>query len=182
MAFPVVAKILADDIAHKSEVGGVRVGVKNIPELEQVLQEIHISVRSALPNAAADQFLIQAQESGISEVLLGYRLDPEVGPIVILGSGGVMAEVLDDVAIGIAPMNSVQARDLIDQVKGLALIKGYRGQPKGDVDALAQAIVAISNLAIAEGAKVTEAEINPLLVKRAGQGVVALDGLVICHP
>jgi acyl-CoA synthetase (NDP forming) len=182
MAFPVVAKILADDIAHKSEVGGVRVGVKNIPELEQILQEIHISVRSALPNAAADQFLIQVQESGISEVLLGYRLDPEVGPIVILGSGGVMAEVLDDVAIGIAPMNSVQARDLIDQVKGLALIKGYRGQPKGDVDALAQAIVAISNLAIAEGAKVTEAEINPLLVKRAGQGVVALDGLVICHP
>ena len=94
----------------------------------------------------------------------------------------VMAEVLDDVAIGIAPMNNDQARDLIDQVKGLALIKGYREQPKGDVEALVKVVVAISNLAIAEGAKVTEAEINPLLVKHAGQGVVALDGLVICQP
>ena len=70
----------------------------------------------------------------------------------------------------------------INQVKGLAIIQGYRGQPKGDVDALVHAIVAISKLAIADGAKVTEAEINPLLVKRVGQGVVALDGLVICGP
>ena len=180
--FPVVAKILADDIAHKSEVGGVRIDIKEVAELVQVLKEIHASVKAALPNADADQFLIQTQETGIAEVLLGYRLDPEVGPIVILGSGGVMAEVLDDVAIGMAPMNSNQALDLITQVKGLTLIQGYRGQPKGDVGALVKAIVAISDLAIAEGAQVTEAEINPLLVKLDGQGVVALDGLVVCRP
>jgi succinyl-CoA synthetase beta subunit len=180
--FPVVAKILADDIAHKSEVGGVRIDIKEVAELVRVLKEIHTSVKAALPNADADQFLIQTQETGIAEVLLGYRLDPEVGPIVILGSGGVMAEVLDDVAIGMAPMNSNQALDLITQVKGLTLIQGYRGQPKGDVGALVKAIVAISDLAIAEGAQVTEAEINPLLVKLDGQGVVALDGLVVCRP
>ena len=180
--FPVVAKILADDIAHKSEVGGVRIDIKEVAELVQVLKEIHASVKAALPNADADQFLIQTQETGIAEVLLGYRLDPEVGPIVILGSGGVMAEVLDDVAVGMAPMNSNQALDLITQVKGLTLIQGYRGQPKGDVGALVKAIVAISDLAISEGAQVTEAEINPLLVKLDGQGVVALDGLVVCRP
>ncbi|MFB0992672.1 MAG: acetate--CoA ligase family protein, partial [Rhodospirillales bacterium] len=75
-----------------------------------------------------------------------------------------------------------QALDLIPQVKGLTLSQGYRGQPKGDVGALVKAIVAISDLAIAEGAQVTEAEINPLLVKLDGQGVVALDGLVVCRP
>ena len=181
MTFPVVAKVLSDEIAHKSEVGGVRVGISDVADLEIALKEIRTSVRAALPMAEVDKFLIQAQESGVAEVLLGYRDDPEVGPVVILGSGGVMAEVLDDVAIGMAPMDLAQAHELIDQVKGLALLNGYRGLPKGDVEALAQAIVDISSLAATEGARIIEAEINPLLVKSEGQGVVALDGLVHCQ-
>ena len=181
MTYPVVAKILSDEIAHKSDIGGVRVGISDAGALELALNEIRASMRAALPDTHVDKFLIQSQETGMTEVLLGFRDDPEVGPVVILGSGGVMAEILDDVAIGIAPLDNAQAHELIDQVKGLALIKGYRGGPKGDIEALAQAIVDISRLAATEGGRIAEAEINPLLIKPQGQGVVALDGLVRCR-
>ncbi len=181
VAYPVVAKILSDEIAHKSDLGGVRVGLADRQELETALNDIRASVMTARPDVAADRFLVQSMETGLAEVLLGYRHDPEVGPIVILGSGGVLAELLDDVAIGIAPLDLKQAYDLISKVKGLALITGYRGAPKGDVAALAQAIVDISKLAVTEGAQIQEAEINPLLIKGEGLGVMALDGLVRCR-
>lgn len=181
ISYPVVAKILSEEIAHKSDMGGVRVGIANKQELEKALSEIKTSVNSYLPDVSAERFLIQSMESGLAEVLLGFRHDPEVGPIVILGSGGVLAELLDDVAIGIAPMDLEQAYDLISEVKGLALLKGYRGAPKGDVAALADAIVHISKLAVTEGGQIDEAEINPLLIKTEGLGVVALDGLVRCR-
>ncbi|NQW01693.1 MAG: acetate--CoA ligase family protein [Rhodospirillales bacterium] len=178
LSFPVVAKILSDAIAHKSEVGGVRVGLANGAALAEALTAITTSVRAKYPDLGADRFLIQTMETGIAEVLLGYRRDPEVGPVVILGAGGLLAEILDDVAIAVAPLNLTQAMDLIARVKGLALLQGYRGQPRGDVDALARAIVAISHLAAAGAEHIAEAEINPLLVKAEGEGVVALDGLV----
>ena len=118
-------------------------------------------------------------ERGLAEVLLGYRVDSLVGPTVVLGAGGVLSEIYGDVAIRIAPVSVETAREMIDEVDGLAPIRGYRGMPKGDLDALADAIVAVSNLARLEGSRVSEAEINPLLVKPEGEGVVAVDGLIV---
>jgi acyl-CoA synthetase (NDP forming) len=121
-------------------------------------------------------------ESGLAEVILGFRRDPEVGPVVVLGIGGVLAEVYKDIAVRVAPVGIEDARLMIEQVKGLAVVRGYRGLPLGDTEALAQAVVSLSQLADESAAQISEAEINPLLVLPEGSGVVAVDGLVISSP
>jgi len=118
-------------------------------------------------------------ERGLAEVILGYRRDPLVGPTVTVGLGGVLAEIYKDAATRLAPVDEAEARQMIAEVKGLATIRGYRNLPRGDVTALARAIAALSQLAHETFAEVAEAEINPLLVKRDGEGVVAVDGLVL---
>jgi len=117
-------------------------------------------------------------ESGLAEVIVGYRRDPEVGPVVMLGAGGIAAELRRSFCVRIAPVSLEEAAAMIEEVRDLALLRGYRGLPRGDGAALARAIRALSLLASLEGRKVSEAEINPLIVKAEGQGVVAVDGLV----
>jgi hypothetical protein len=118
-------------------------------------------------------------ERGLAEVILGFRRDPLVGPTITVGLGGVLAEIYKDAATRLAPVDEAEARQMIGEVKGLATIRGYRNLPLGDVTALAKAIAAFSTLAHKAFADVAEAEINPLLVKRDGDGVVAVDGLVV---
>ena len=120
-------------------------------------------------------------EKGLAEVILGFRRDPQVGPVVVLGAGGVLAEIYKDIAIRIAPVSLATAQAMIEEVRGLAVIRGYRGLPQGDCAALAAAVVAMSQLAALDGRTVNEAEINPLIVKPEGQGVVAVDGLIVFH-
>jgi hypothetical protein len=120
--------------------------------------------------------LVQEMQSGLAEAIVGYRDDPVVGPLVLVGAGGVLAELYRDYALRIAPVSETEAAEMIEQVKGLAPIRGYRNLPRGDVKALAQAVSALSRLALAKGRPVREAEINPLIVK--ADGVVAVDALV----
>jgi hypothetical protein len=122
---------------------------------------------------------VQKMERGLAEVILGFRRDPLVGPTVTVGLGGVLAEIYTDASTRLAPVDELEALQMIEEVKGLATIRGYRNLPRGDVAALARAIAAFSSLAHPAFADVVEAEINPLLVKREGEGVVAVDGLVV---
>jgi acyl-CoA synthetase (NDP forming) len=110
------------------------------------------------------------------ELILGYRNDALVGPTVILGAGGITAEISPDFSIRVAPVTLAQAHEMIEEVRITKLIKGFRGLPKGDCDALAQAVVNFSSLAAVTGVNVLEAEINPLFVQQ--NGVIAVDGLV----
>ena len=112
--------------------------------------------------------------AGLGEVLIGYRLDRDVGPIVMLAAGGLLTEIQRDRALRLAPIDLVEARAMIGEVRGLQALAGYRGRPAGDLDALAQAIVKLSRLA--DEVTVIEAEINPLIV--CSKGVVAVDALV----
>ena len=176
LVYPVVVKVLSADIAHKTEVGGVIAGVEDAEGVRQACARILASVRRARPDAAIAGLQVQRMVRGLAEVLLGYRLDPTVGPLVTLGAGGILAELHRDISIRMAPVGLAEARGMIEEVRGLAPIRGYRNLPEGDVEALAQAVVAFSRLA-ALGA-VSEAEINPLLVREAGRGVVAVDALV----
>jgi len=121
---------------------------------------------------------VQRMEKGLAEIILGYKHDPQVGPVVVLGVGGVLAEIYRDFAVRLAPVTEDEAARMIEQVKGLAVIRGYRGLPRGDTAALARAVAAFSQLAHLEP-RVAEAEINPLLVRAEGQGVVAVDGLLV---
>jgi len=177
---PVALKILSADIAHKTEAGGVALGLPDGQTAAVAAREIEKRVKAHMPNARLEGFLVQKMErGGLAEVILGFRRDPLVGPTITVGLGGVLAEIYKDAATRLAPVDESEARQMIEEVKGLATIRGYRNLPRGDVDALARAIAAFSALAHEAFADIAEAEINPLLVKADGQGVVAVDGLVI---
>ncbi len=175
--FPVVAKILSPDIAHKTDAGGVVLNVSDASALKQAARDILARVGQKHPNATIDGILVQKMEKGLAEIILGFKRDPQVGPVVVLGIGGVLAEIYKDFAARLAPVSVEDAAKMIEQVKGLAPIRGYRGMPKGDCMALAKTVSAFSQLACMDS--VAEAEINPLIVKREGEGVVAVDGLVV---
>jgi acyl-CoA synthetase (NDP forming) len=176
---PVALKILSADIPHKTEAGGVALGLPDGQTAALAAREMEKRVKAHSPQAKLDGFLIQKMERGLAEVILGFRRDPLVGPTVTVGLGGVLAEIYKDAATRLAPVDEAEAREMIDEVKGLATIRGYRNMPRGDVAALARAIAAFSSLAHRAFEDVSEAEINPLLVKRDGEGVVAVDGLVL---
>ena len=176
--FPVVAKILSPDITHKTDAGGVAIGIATPDELKRAAAAILQRVRAKHPGAKVNGVLVQRMEKGLAEVILGYKRDPQVGPVVVLGMGGVLAEIYRDLALRLAPVTEEEAGRMIEEVKGLAVIRGYRGLPRGDAKALARAVSAFSQLAHLER-RVAEAEVNPLIVKPEGEGVVAVDGLLI---
>jgi acyl-CoA synthetase (NDP forming) len=168
--YPVVAKALSETIAHKSDVGGVILNIRDERMLMGAIAQISQATK-------AERVLVQPMISGLGEVLIGYRHDADVGPLVMLAAGGILAEIHRDRSIRLAPVDLAEARAMIGEVAALKALAGYRGRPAGDLDALAQALVALSRLALGDDA-VAEAEVNPLIVRAKGQGVVAVDALV----
>ena len=179
IGFPVVAKVLSPDVLHKTDAGGVALNLADGAALASAAQRILKSVAAKHPDARINGILVQRMERGLAEVILGFRRDPQAGPVVVLGVGGVLAEIYKDFALRLAPVGIDTARAMVEEVRGLAVIRGYRGLPRGDCEALAQAVVAMSQLANLPGRTVSEAEINPLIVKPEGQGIVAVDGLIV---
>ncbi len=179
LTFPVVAKILSADIAHKSDVGGVKVGLADNAALEDAARSLLTEVPERAKGARIDGVIVQEMEKGRGEAIVGFRHDGQVGPVVAVGVGGVLAEVYGDVAVRPAPVDLATAREMVAEVKGFAPLRGFRGLPKGDLDALAQLVASVSLLALAAGVAVQEAEINPVIVRDEGTGVVAVDGLVM---
>ncbi len=166
LPYPVAAKILSAEIAHKTEAGGVILGIANEAEFRDKVTQLKSS-----------EVLVQAMQFGLAEAIIGYRDDPLVGPLALVGAGGVMAEIYRDVVLALAPVSVQEAEEMIARVKGFAVLRGFRGLPRGDLRALAEALAALSRLALIPGRPVAEAEINPMLVKHVG--AVAVDGLVV---
>ena len=177
IAYPVVAKILSPDIAHKTDAGGVALNISDAAALKQAARDILDNVSKKHPTAKINGILVQKMEKGLAEIILGFKRDPQVGPVVVLGIGGVLAEIYKDFASRLAPVSVEDAATMIEQVKGLAPIRGYRGMPRGDCAALAKTVSEFSQLACIDS--IVEAEINPLIVKREGAGVIAVDGLIV---
>ena len=177
LAYPVAAKILSADITHKTDVGGVALGITGPEALRIAATGLIEQVRTARPDACIDGVLVQSMEQGLAEAILGFKHDPVVGPIVVLGAGGILTEIYHDYAVRLAPVSVADAREMIAEVRGLVRIRGFRGAPPGDADSLAHAVHAMSLLACLPNLPVAEAEINPLIIKE--QGVVAVDGLLI---
>ncbi|QFU89870.1 acetate--CoA ligase family protein [Amycolatopsis sp. YIM 10] len=173
--FPVVVKALSDQLAHKSDAGGVVLGVADADELRAAARRIIAEVAERA-GVDVDRVLVQPMVSpGVGEVLVGYRRSPDAGPVVVLSTGGVQAELYGDSAVRLAPVDHATAAEMVDEVTGLAVLKGFRGKPAGDLAALTGTIVAMSELAVREP-EVLEAEANPVLVGHSG--AVALDALV----
>ena len=177
LRYPVALKVLSRDLAHKTEVGGVVLNIADAAALKAAATEMLARVTAKAPGATITGFLVQPMAKGLAEAILGFRRDPESGPVVLVGAGGVMAELHRDTALRCAPVGLDEARAMIAEVKGLKPLAGWRGLPKGDLEALAQAIVAVSRLATV--AEVAEAEINPLIVHAEGQGVTVADAWVV---
>jgi acyl-CoA synthetase (NDP forming) len=162
--YPVAAKRLGVD--HKTETGGVALNVADRAAFEVQCRKLN-----------AKEILVQKMQNGLAEAIVGYRDDPVVGPIVLVGAGGTLAELYADFAIRIAPVTEDEAQEMVAEVKGLAPIRGYRNLPRGDVKALARAVSAFSTISLLKGRPISEAEINPLIV--APGGVAAVDGLIV---
>jgi acetate---CoA ligase (ADP-forming) len=173
--YPVAVKLLSAEIAHKSDIGGVVLGVADGAALLAAIATIRANVAERMPEARVARVLVQPMVSGLSEVLLGYRVDRDVGPLVVVAAGGLLTEIERDRSLRLAPVDLAAAHETIAEVRGLIALTGYRGKPKGDLEALADAIVALSRLA--DDTSVAEAEINPLMVRPAGEGVVAVDAV-----
>ncbi|HEY7238032.1 MAG TPA: acetate--CoA ligase family protein [Burkholderiales bacterium] len=164
IAYPVAVKVL--DAEHKTEAGGVALDISTQSDF-----------RDVVATWGKKAVLVQKMERGLAEAIVGYRDDPVVGPLVLVGAGGTLAELYRDVALAVAPVSAEEAERMIERVKGLAAIRGYRNLPRGDVKALARAVSDFSRLALVPGRPVAEAELNPLIVK--ARGVVAVDARLV---
>jgi acyl-CoA synthetase (NDP forming) len=181
---PVVLKLLSRHILHKSDVGGVAVNVAPA-DVAARLALMKDAVQDAVKDTTAklpDAWLVQEMVSGGTEMLLGLQRDP-LGMVLLLGMGGVTAELLADSVLRLLPeaggLQPAEARAMVHSLKTWPLLNGYRGRPLADVDALVDAIVHFSQLADVLGERLLTAEINPLFVLSAGQGVRAADGVVV---
>lgn len=172
VGFPVAAKLSLAGLTHKTEVDGVRLGLGDEGSLRRAAEDLFAR------GAPGAQVLVQRMAPPGTELVLSCRRDPEYGPLVVLGLGGVWVEVLRAVRVALAPVDSGRARALIDSLPGGAILHGARGRPAADLEALTQAIVALSRLAVDLGSALDTLEINPLIVAPAGGGALAVD--VVC--
>ena len=179
-AGPVVVKILSRDVAHKSEIGGVALGVA-VAEVKPTCRRLAEAFVLHVGHAA-EGFLIQEFVTGGVEMILGLNHDPQLGVVVLLGMGGVAAELYRDTAVRLAPLARTDAEAMLDELKTAALLRGFRGRPRADIPALVEAMMAFSTMAISLGDMLSEAEINPLFVLPQGRGVLAADGVVVVKP
>ena len=177
--FPVVCKIESDDIFHKSDIGGVKLNLRSEADVERAYDEILASVAQKAPAAKRNGVLVQKMLKAGSEVILGVKSDPQFGPMLLLGLGGVFVEVFRDTALYPAPLNKKEAMEMIRSLKSYKLLTGYRGQKPCDLDALADTIVAVADFAAKHKDTLLEMDINPLFVYPEGEGVAVADALIV---
>lgn len=176
LACPVAVKVLSADIAHKTEVGGVMLDISGADAAASAVLEIAHSLSRLAPTARIDGYLLSEMIAGGAEMILGVTSGP-FGPMVMVGSGGVATELMKDVAVRLAPVDLAGARAMIASLRTSPLLAGYRGRPHADVEALARAIVGLSQIAAATPV-IETIEVNPVLVMPDGEGVIALDAVV----
>lgn len=179
LGFPLVLKVVSPDIAHKSDVGGVALNIADAADLRERLARMQARIAESAPNARIDGYSLQAQESGELELIIGARRDAQFGAQVVVGAGGVLVELLKDIAVLPAPVDAASARRAVEGLKVAPLLAAYRGRGALDVDAVVDAIVRLGwlahDLASASPGDDFEIEVNPLKVRLEGQGAVAVD-------
>jgi acyl-CoA synthetase (NDP forming) len=176
IGFPVVLKIVSPDIIHKSDVGGVMVNLKNAKEVRNAYKQILGNVKKQVADARIVGVLVQEMAPASTEVIVGSIKDPQFGPALMFGLGGVFVEVLKDVTFRIAPVNEEEAHEMIEEVKAYPLLKGYRGSPPADINAIVKIILATSKL-VMEHEEIKELDLNPIMVYE--KGAKAVDARII---
>ena len=176
MGYPVVLKVVSPDIAHKSDVGGVKLNLRDRDGVGAAFDEIMVNSKKAEPNATIKGVSVQQMAAQGTEVIVGMTTDPQFGPVMMFGLGGIMVEVLKDVSFRLVPVSDKDAGQMIDEIKGKPILQGVRGQPAADIAALKQTIVKVSEF-VAAHPEVRELDLNPVFAYP--DGAVAVDGRIV---
>jgi len=177
IGYPVVMKISSPDILHKSDLGGVRVGIKTDAEARTCFCDITQKARRLMPDAEIKGVLVQQMITGGKEVILGMSRDPQFGPLLMFGLGGIYIEILKDVSFRIAPIGSAEAEEMIREIRSFPLLKGARGEKPVDINTVVNDILRLSQL-VTDFPEIIEMDINPLIVFPEGGGTMALDARI----
>ena len=161
MGFPVVLKVASTDVVHKSDAGGVRLGLANATQVGKAYSEIMSSVRQKYPQAMIEGVSVQAMAPPGIEVIVGMSKDPQFGPVLMFGLGGVLVEILKDVSFRIVPVARTDAREMIREIKGYPMLEGYRGQGPASVSALEELILELSQF-VEQNPQIKELDLNPV--------------------
>ncbi|MGD9212798.1 MAG: acetate--CoA ligase family protein [Desulfobacteraceae bacterium] len=176
VGYPVVLKISSVDITHKSDAGGVKVNLQNSDAVEKAFDEIMASCKAAYPNAVIEGVAVQGMAKVGTEIIVGMIKDANFGPVVMFGLGGVLVEVLKDVAFRIVPIEKADAVEMMSEIQGKKLLEGYRGQDPADTDYLAQMLVKLSDFVHATPG-IEEIDMNPVFAYK--EGAVVVDARII---
>ena len=179
MRFPVAVKIVSRDIAHKTDIGAVKLDVTNDAGLASAAAEVVANARKAVPRAAISGVLVSEMVTDALETIIGVVNDPTFGPVVAFGLGGILAETLRDTTYRVAPFDVETGREMIQELRGAPLFGNVRGRPARDVESLARTLALVSEFAWATRERIAEMDINPVLVGPEGRGAVAADALIV---
>jgi len=178
VGYPVVIKIVAESILHKSDAGGIRLNLQNEKELRLAYKELFNNITQNYPTAEISGFMIEKMADKGLEVIVGMKRDVTFGPVIMFGLGGTMVELVKDIALKVAPLSEKDLEDLFDQTIAGKLMKGFRGSKPADIQAVKHVIRRLSCLAL-QHTEVQEIEINPLVVYPKGEDAIALDSRMI---
>jgi len=178
IGYPIVMKVMSADIPHKTEAGVIKLGVQSEKELVAFYGEILEKARKFNADAKIDGVLIQEMAEKSVELVVGMKRDASFGPVIMFGLGGIFVEVFKDISFRIPPLSLPDAQEMIEEIKGSKLLKGYRGMEKMDVDAIASTLMNVSSLSLDLGEEIQELDINPLIVYPQGKGIKVVDALV----
>ena len=176
LGYPVVLKIVSPDISHKSDVGGVRIDLATADDVSAAFEEIVANASKALPRAAITGVAVQSMAPEGTEVIVGMTRDPQFGPVIMFGLGGILVEVFKDVTFRVLPLTKRDATQMINEIKAVAVLDGIRGQAPADKEALCRAILSVAEF-VAANPEIEELDLNPMFVYP--EGVIAVDARIV---
>jgi acetyltransferase len=178
IGYPVAIKIIADQISHKSDVGGVQLNLRNSPAVTAAFEDMMDRIHMAYPEAKLDGVLVQPMVTGGQELILGGRQDPQFGPVLLAGLGGIFVEIFEESQVRVAPISRREATEMIQGLRGYQILAGARGHKAADIDKLVETLLRLSQL-LTDFPEIKELDINPLRVFHEGEGCRALDARII---
>jgi acetyltransferase len=181
MGYPVAIKVISEQISHKSDIGGVQLNLRNGLAVEEAFEDMLRRIHQFYPDVKIDGVLVQPMVTGGQELILGGRQDPNFGPVVLIGLGGIFVEVFEEVSLRVAPITRKEAFEMIDELRGAPILKGARGHKPSDIGAVSEAILRLSQLLI-DFPEIRELDINPLRVFQENNGCRALDARIMIQP
>ena len=174
LGYPVAIKVIAEQISHKSDVGGVQLNLRNGPAVAEAFDDMMERIRHAYPDVRVDGVLVQPMITGGRELILGGRQDPQFGPVVLIGLG----EIFEEAAVRVAPISRREAMEMIDELRGAPILRGARGHKRSDIEAVVEALLRVSQL-VCDFPEILELDVNPLRVFHHPGGCCALDARII---